>query len=65
MQGERPAGFSNTPGNPTKLRADIEPCILDFKISIIDIVRGSDGFRGLPYPFAPGLDDCPQDPCGA
>ena len=43
VQGERPAGFSNTPGNPTKMRADIEPCILDFKINIIDIVRALDG----------------------
>ncbi len=59
------AGFSNTPGNPTKLRADIEPCVLDFKINIIDIVLALDGFRGLPYPFAPGQGDCPSDPCTA
>jgi len=59
------AAFGNQPGNPTKLRADVEPCVLDFKINIIDIVRALDGFRGLPFPFGPGVLDCPQDPCGA
>ena len=55
--------FGNKPGNPTKLRADIEPCILDFKINISDITRALDGFRGLPYPFGPGVLDCPVNRC--
>ena len=59
------AGFGNQPGNPTKLRADVEPCFLDFKINIIDIVRALDGFRGLPFPFGPGVLDCPSTPCDA
>ena len=58
------AGFGNQPGNMTKIRADVEPCSLDFKINIIDIVRMLDGFRGLPYPFGPSVLDCPSDPCG-
>ena len=56
--------FSNRPGNPTKLRADVEPCVLDFKVNISDIVRLLDAFRGLPYPFEPGSLDCPLEPCG-
>ena len=57
-------GFANSPGNPTKMRVDVDPCILDFKINIIDIVHLLDAFRGLPYPFGPGFRDCPLDPCG-
>ncbi len=56
--------FGNKPGNPTKLRGDVEPCILDFKINISDITVAIDGFRGLSFPFEPGVMDCPPDPCG-
>ncbi len=55
--------FSNRPGNPTKTRADVEPCLLDFKINITDIVLLLDAFRGLPFPFGPGMSNCPTDPC--
>ena len=55
--------FGSRPGNVTKLRADILPCVLDFKINIIDIVQLLDAFRGLAYSFAPGLGGCPADPC--
>ena len=58
------AGFGNQRGSPTKTRADVEPCVLDFKINIIDIVRALDAFRGLPFPFQPGVLDCPASPCG-
>jgi len=55
--------FSTQPGNMTKIRADIEPCILDFTINFTDVVFAIDAFRGLPFPFGPGVRDCPQDPC--
>ena len=55
--------FSNTPGSVTKLRADIEPCALDFKVNISDIVLLLDAFRGLSYSFAPAQDGCPAEPC--
>ena len=58
------AAFSNRPGNVGKTRADIEPCLLDFRVNISDIVKLLDAFRALPYPFVPGLGDCPSDPCG-
>ena len=58
------AAFGNTPGNVTKMRADVEPCVLDQKINISDIVLLLDAFRGLPYPFAPGQIGCPSEPCG-
>ena len=55
--------FAFQPGNMTKIRADIEPCILDFRINFTDVVIAIDAFRGLPFPFGPGVRDCPQDPC--
>ena len=55
--------FGNAPGNVTKTRADVDPCLLDFKIQILDIVRIIDAFRSLPMPFAPGVLDCPTNPC--
>lgn len=55
--------FSNNPGNPGKTRADIEPCRLDFKINITDLTHLLLAFSSLPYPFEPGLLDCPMDPC--
>ena len=57
--------FSNSPGNPTKLRADVEPCVLDFLVNISDITQVLDAFRSLPFPFGPGVGDCPSGPCGA
>ena len=56
-------GFGNSPGNPTKTRVDVDPCLVDFKIQILDIVRLIDSFRNVPSPFAPGAMDCPKNPC--
>ena len=60
-------GFANRPGNPTKMRADVEPCVVDFKVNISDVVLIIDAFRGLPFPLAPGQGSggaaCPLDPC--
>ncbi len=56
--------FSNRPGAPIKPRADLEPCRLDSKINISDVNQALNGFRNLPYPFAPGSGNCPSlDPC--
>ncbi len=56
--------FSNRPGAPSKPRADLEPCRLDSKINISDVNQALNGFRNLPYPFAPGSGNCPSlDPC--
>ena len=66
------SAFSNAAVNPTKLRADLEPCSLDGKVNISDIVQVLQGFSALPYPFGPttldaaGNPTCPSpDPCGA
>ena len=59
------AGFSNLPGNIAKLRGDIEPCVLDLKINMPDVLHALDGFRGLSYPFVPGERGCPEDLCDA
>ena len=65
------SAFSNGVDNPTKLRADLEPCVLDFKVNISDIVQILFGFSNRPYPFGPTTLDaagnpvCPSsDPCG-
>ena len=50
--------FSNRPGAPSKVRADVEPSVPDFRINILDIVHILDAFRGLPYPFEPGPPPC-------
>ena len=48
-----------------KARADLEPCLLDFKVNIIsDVVFAIEAFRSLPFPFAPGDGNCPPTPCG-
>jgi hypothetical protein len=51
--------FGNRPGAPQKIRADVEPATIDFKINITDVSRVLDAFRGLAYPFPP-----PSWPCG-
>ena len=50
--------FSNRPGAPSKIRADIEPAIPDQRINISDVTRILDGFRNLPYPFPAVPDPC-------
>ncbi len=59
--------FGNRPGSPGKVRVDVEPCRVDFKIQISDITRILDAFRGLPLPFVPGgvNPPCPAGPCGS
>jgi len=44
--------FGGRAGAPVKARADLEPSLPDFIISIADVVQGLDAFRGEPYPFA-------------
>ena len=39
--------------------------MLDFKVNISDVVHILNAFSGLPFPFGPGLFDCPLDPCDA
>ncbi len=57
--------FSNRAGAPIKPRADMEPCRLDSKINISDVNEVLNGFRNLPYRFAPGSGNClSMDPCG-
>ena len=52
--------FANRAGAPAKARADLEPAALDMKINISDVTFGLDGFRGLPYYFAPpAAGPCP------
>src|SRR3990172_9041262 len=45
--------FSNRPDAPKKVRVDVEPATVDFKINITDVSRALDAFRGLAYPFPP------------
>ncbi len=56
--------FANRAGNATKTRMDIEPCKLDFRVNITDVVQYLDAFSARPYPFAPGVGTCPSDPRG-
>ncbi len=53
--------FRNSMSAPAKARADVEPRRTDLKISINDVTRILDAFRGLPYPFVPST----ADPCDA
>ncbi len=56
--------FANRAGAPSKPRADIEPCELDSKVNISDVTEVLDGFRNLPYRFAPGAGNCSSlNPC--
>jgi len=50
--------FKNDPGALIKVRADIEPALLDHKINITDVSRALDAFRGWSYPFA-SPEPCP------
>jgi hypothetical protein len=45
--------FRNSMTAPAKARADVEPRRIDLKISINDVTRILDAFRGLGYPFTP------------
>ncbi len=51
--------FSSLPGAPIKARCDIEPAILDGKITIVDVSRAVDAFRGATYPFPQVTLSCP------
>ncbi len=55
--------FSNRLFSPIKARAEVEPCVQDLKINISDVTQVLDGFRNLPFPFAPGMGGCSTDPC--
>lgn len=45
--------FGNRPGAPLKAKCDLDACLPDQVINIIDIVLVLDGFRGVPYPCQP------------
>jgi hypothetical protein len=47
------AKFTNRSNAPAKARADLEPCKVDFKLNMTDVVRALDAFRGVGYPFTP------------
>ena len=50
--------FSNLPGAPLKVRADLEPALPDRRINITDVLAVINGFVGESYPFDP-----PPWPC--
>lgn len=52
--------FKNAPNAPKKSRADVQPAILDFKISIVDVTRVLDQFMPSQYVFNPSsASACP------
>ena len=51
--------FGNRPAAVNKIRADLEPATVDFRINITDVTRALDAFRGLVYPFPPPAEPCP------
>ncbi len=60
--------FANKPGSPIKVRADLEPCLVDFKINITDVTRCLNAFSNIAFPFRPGVNAGPgscvsTDPC--
>ncbi|MFQ5495282.1 MAG: reprolysin-like metallopeptidase [Phycisphaerae bacterium] len=50
--------FSGRANSPSKTRVDIDPDVPDRLITISDVTRSVDAFRGRPYPFDP-----PPAPC--
>lgn len=68
------SAFKGEAGAPSKVRADLEGtdptnrARLDGVITVGEVVRGIDGFKGVPYPFMPGeckggqRDGLPCDP---
>lgn len=50
--------FAARVGAVSKTRADLEPGILDFKITIVDVTSALDAFSGQAFPF-PGPAPCP------
>jgi hypothetical protein len=57
--------FGNRGGSPIKVRADVEPCLLDQKINIPDVSRLLDAFRNIAFPFSPtgGFGCTNSNPC--
>ena len=53
--------FASAPSAIAKVRADLEPPCVDFRINISDALQSILGFTGQPYPFAPSA----TDPCDA
>ncbi len=52
--------FASRPSAPIKARVDLDPAVPDQVISITDVVRVVDGFRGASYPFL--IDALPCSP---
>jgi hypothetical protein len=52
--------FKNLPGCMSKIRADVEPALVDRRVNITDITFGVEAFLGHSYPF-PGPGSA--DPC--
>ena len=56
--------FANRDCAPQKARTDLEPCEVDFRINITDVLQALAGFTGASYPFSPaGATPC-QGTCG-
>ncbi len=51
--------FANRPGALTKARSDLHPGVVDFRITIMDVVLALRAFTGQAYPFTPSLPPCP------
>jgi hypothetical protein len=57
--------FKNLPGCMSKVRADLEPAMVDGRINITDITFGVEAFLGHSYPFpGPGSADPCLQPVG-
>lgn len=53
--------FQNSRFAPGKVRTEIEPARIDFKINFTDITLVLDAFRNVPYPFEPSTTNpCPK-----
>jgi hypothetical protein len=56
--------FANRDCAPQKTRTDLEPCEVDFRINITDVLQALAGFTGASFPFTPdGTTPC-QGSCG-
>ncbi len=51
--------FKNAPTAPIKPRTDIQPAHVELKVSIVDVTRVLDAFKGAAYPFVPPLNPVP------
>jgi hypothetical protein len=52
------AKFANRSTAPIKVRADLEPCLVDFKQNISDVTADLSAFRNVAFSFNPGTGNC-------